>query len=311
VIPRFHAVVNAQAGMAGANHVVRLPDAGDRTAWRRLQTRLWQARPETVAPPRLFDGDAVPRLPARYRPGTEPVGAAAVGSSPGAVLGERIDVESRPALLRLGRMPGRNLAVLGNRADEACDVLAAAALSLSTQGPARFTIACLDAGAQPAAARLAAELPGAALHHADDITELLAGLAAELEEPAEIPHYLIGYAFDAVAGRLAAKPAAGRPSGHDHLRAVLARGPEQRLHLLGWWRSVARLRDDLGGIGARFDTIGAWVALDVHGTDLSPLSPQPGGPSWYPRTRRALFFDRSVHRSPEVIIPYEVNCDDT
>ena len=92
---------------------------------------------------------------------------------------------------------------------------------------------------------------------------------------------------------------------------MLARGPEQRLHLLGWWRSVARLRDDLGGIGARFDTIGAWVALDVHGPDLSPLSPQPGGPSWYPRTRRALYFDRSVHRRPEVIIPYEVNSDHT
>ena len=55
--------------------------------------------------------------------------------------------------------------------------------------------------------------------------------------------------------------------------------------------------------------IGAWVALDVQGPELSPLSPQPGGPAWYPRPRRALFFDRSVHRHPEVIIPYEVNSD--
>jgi S-DNA-T family DNA segregation ATPase FtsK/SpoIIIE len=310
VIPRFHAVVNADSGVAGANRVVRLPDAGDRVAWRQLQTRLWQARPADLAAPRLFDGDAVPRLPARYRPGVAPVDVP-VGSSPGAVLGERIDVESRPALLRLGRMPGRNLAVLGNRTDEACDVLAAAALSLATQGPARFSIACLDQDARPAANRLAEELPDALSYDADGVVGLLAELAGELEEPAAVPHYLIGYAFDAVAGRLAARPAPGKPSGHEHLRAVLARGPEQRLHLLGWWRSVARLRDDLGGIGARFDTIGAWVALDVHGTDLSPLSPQPGGPSWYPRTRRALFFDRSVHRSPEVIIPYEVNSDHT
>ncbi len=314
VIPRFHAVVNADSGMPGANRVVRLPDAGDRTAWRQLQTRLWKARPDYLAPPRLFDGDAVPRLPDRYRPGLGsplPDATADVGSSPGAVLGERIDVESRPALLRLGRMPGRNLAVLGNRTDEACDVLAAAALSLANQGPARFSIACLDPAAQPAANRLAAELPTAACYDADGILDLLAALADELEQPAPVPHYLIGYAFDAAAGRLAAKPGAGRPSGHEQLRAVLARGPEQRLHLLGWWRSVSRLRDDLGGIGARFDTIGAWVALDVHGPDLSPLSPQPGGPAWYPRTRRALYFDRSVHRCPEVIIPYEVNSDHT
>jgi S-DNA-T family DNA segregation ATPase FtsK/SpoIIIE len=314
VIPRFHAVVNADSGMAGANVVVRLPDAGDRTRWRQLQTRLWKARPDSLVAPRLFDGDAVPTLPDRYRPGLVtplPHRTTDVGSSPGAVLGERIDVEARPALLRLGRMPGRNLAVLGNRTDEACDVLAAAALSLATQGPARFSIACLDGGAQAAANRLAAELPAAACYDADGVLDLLAGLADELEQPAPVPHYLIGYAFDAVTGRLAAKPAAGRSTGHDHLRAVLGRGPEQRLHLLGWWRSVARLRDDLGGIGARFDTIGAWVALDVHGTDLSPLCPQPGGPSWYPRPRRALYFDRSVHRCPEVIIPYEVNSDHT
>ena len=45
--------------------------------------------------------------------------------------------------------------------------------------------------------------------------------------------------------------------------------------------------------------------------DLAPLHPQPGGPAWYPRRRRGLFFDRSVHRTPEVIIPYEVNSDHT
>jgi hypothetical protein len=75
--------------------------------------------------------------------------------------------------------------------------------------------------------------------------------------------------------------------------------------VLGWWRSVARLRDDLGGtVAARYDSIGAWVALDVHGSELNPLYPGVGGPSWYPRPWRALFFDRAVHRTAEVIIPY-------
>jgi S-DNA-T family DNA segregation ATPase FtsK/SpoIIIE len=295
VIPRFHAVVNADSGVAGANQIVRLPDAGDRIAWRKLQRRLWHERPDSCDEPRLFDGDAVPLLPARYRPsGRVADGSDTVGSSPGAVLGERIDVAAQPARLRLGRMPGRNLAVLGTRTDEACDVLAAAALSLAAQGPAHFSIVSVEASAERAATRLIAELPEADWYDAGDAAELFEVL------PDGIPHYVLGYGLDALG-----------PGYRERLRALLADGPEQRTHVLGWWRSVARLRDDLGGAGARFDTIGAWVALDVQGADLSPLSPQPGGPVWHPRKRRALFFDRSVHRTPEVIIPYEVNSDHT
>ena len=48
VIPRFHAVVNADSGAAGANRVARLPDAGDRSVWRALQHRLWAARRSPV-----------------------------------------------------------------------------------------------------------------------------------------------------------------------------------------------------------------------------------------------------------------------
>jgi DNA segregation ATPase FtsK/SpoIIIE, S-DNA-T family len=296
VIPRFHAVVNADSGAAGANHIVRLPDAGDRQTWRTLQRKLWHRRPDTCVPPRLFDGDAVPRLPEAYRPTGRVVHSGGdIGSSPGAVLGERIDVAARPARLRLGRMPGRNLAVLGTRTDEACDVLAAAALSLAAQGPARFSVVCLEPGAERPAARLVAELPQADWYGSGDLDQFFDILA-----PDGIPHYVLGYALDAAGA-----------SYRDRWRALLTDGPEQRIHVLGWWRSVPRLRDDLGGPGARLDTIGAWVALDVQGPELSPLSPQPGGPVWYPRARRALFFDRSVHRHPEVIIPYEVNSDHT
>ncbi|MCU7724634.1 FtsK/SpoIIIE domain-containing protein [Actinoplanes sp. KI2] len=288
VIPRHHAVVNTESGTAGANLIVRLPDAGDRLVWRTLQRRLWRLRPDGCEEPRVFDGDAVPILPAQCRPaGPVPTADGPVGSSPGAVLGERIDVAARPARLRLGRMPGRNLAVLGTRTDEACDVLASAALSLAAQGPAHFSVVCLDPDAGGAAARLMAELPSADWY--DDLPPL---------EPLEIPHYVLGYALDAGADQ-------------ERLRRLLTDGPERRTHVLGWWRSVARLRDSLGGPASRLDPIGAWVALDVQGADLAPLYPQPGGPAWYPRARRALFFDRSVHRTPEVIIPYEVNSDHT
>ncbi|MFD1367567.1 FtsK/SpoIIIE domain-containing protein [Actinoplanes sichuanensis] len=290
VIPARHAVVNTESGLAGANRVVRLPDAGDPLGWRATQRRLWRSRPLGCEEPRIFDGEAVPRLPSAYRPsGRVPVAGAPVGSSPGAVLGERIDVSARPARVRLGRMPGRNLAVIGTRADEACDVLAAAALSLAAQGPAHFSIVCLDPTAERSAARLVAELPAADWYDTSDV---------HFDPPAsDVPRYLIGYGLEAAGPR-------HRPA----LRALLDTGPSRRVHVLGWWRAVSRLRDDLAG---RFDPIGAWVALDVHGTDLAPLYPQPGGPVWRPRPRRALFFDRSVHRTPEVIIPYEVNSDHT
>jgi hypothetical protein len=61
VIPRFHAVVNAEGGAPSANRVVRLPDAGDREAWRRLQERLWNARPDALPPPEVMIPDEVTR----------------------------------------------------------------------------------------------------------------------------------------------------------------------------------------------------------------------------------------------------------
>ncbi|HYN92526.1 MAG TPA: FtsK/SpoIIIE domain-containing protein, partial [Pilimelia sp.] len=318
VIPRFHAVVNADSGVPTANRVVRLPDAGDRTAWRELQDKLWHTRPDGMPPPRLFDGETVPALPRR-----EPGGAAlgSFGAAPDdrqgglALLGETIDVAARPAGVRLARAPGRNLAVLGTRVDEACAVLRAAGLSLADAHPvgtARFSVACLDADADAAARALHGQLPDAAWYDADTVADLLADALAEphpetpADGPRDVPHYVLAYAWDAAADALSARPAGGGPTGHERLRHLLSRGPERRVHVLGWWRSVARLRDDLGGLGARFDPIGAWVALDVHGPDLAPLTPTPGGPNWYPRPRRALFFDRAVHRTPELIIPYAV-----
>jgi S-DNA-T family DNA segregation ATPase FtsK/SpoIIIE len=307
LIPRFHAVVNADSGVLAANRIVRLPDASDRQSWRDLQETFCHARPDGHEPPRLFDGDAVPRFPSTSL-SPIPVDHAGVGV---AVLGETIDVHGRPAELRLPRTPGRNLAVLGTRAGEASAVLGSAALSLAHQHPpgdARFSVVCLDEDAAPAALALCQALSDATWYDETTVTELLASLAeaTSSDSAAAGPHYVIGYAWDAAAAVLAAKPSGGGRSGHENLRTALTRGPERRIHMLGWWRAVSRLRDDLGGVGARFDAIGSWVALDLHGGELAPLCPQPGGPTWYPRPHRALFFDRAVHRIPEVIIPYEV-----
>jgi hypothetical protein len=304
-VPRFHAVVNADSGAPEANQIVRVPGASDRQLWTALQGRLWRARPAGQGAPRLFDGDAVPRLvDAEDYPTELPLTAPA---EPVALVGAAIDVRARSARLRLPRAPGRNLAVLGTQVEEACAVLHATAVSLARAyppGTARFSVACLDSSAAPAAARLHAELPpDTGVYDGDTLPDLLAATAATLRPgPFVVPHFLVLYAVDAAAGTLAAdRPGGG---GHVNLRHLLNRGPEVHTHVLGWWRSVGRLRDDLGGPGARPDAIGAWVALDVHGAELAALYPHPGGPDWHPRPWRGLYFDRSVHRTAEVVIPY-------
>jgi hypothetical protein len=316
LLPRNHAVVNADSGALPANRIVRVPAASDRENWADLQHKLWRMRPAGLAPPRLFDGDALPTLADAQDFQALSTSDSLSERGPVAMLGETIDVRARSARMWLPRVPGRNLAVLGTRIDEACAVLGTAARSLARQygpGQARFSIGCLDPDARGAAQALRAELPaGTGWYDAQSLPELLTEVATGLGDtagPWAVPHFLVLYAVDAAASQLAVKtPVAGKPigpSGHEYLRRVLHNGPERHVHVLGWWRSVARLRDDLGGtVAARYDSIGAWVALDVHGSELNPLYPGVGGPSWYPRPWRALFFDRAVHRTAEVIIPY-------
>ena len=91
--------------------------------------------------------------------------------------------------------------------------------------------------------------------------------------------------------------------GTDALRQVLRFGPETDVHVIGWWRSVARLKTLLT-LGAAPDDIGAWVALDVQGSELGPLG--PGLVTWSPRAGRGLFFDRAQHAAPQVVIVPDV-----
>jgi hypothetical protein len=295
-LPRYHAVVNADSGATAANRIVRVPAAGHRESWSELQLRLWRRRPQDLPAPRLFDGDAVPRLAdsADFRA----LRPAATVTAPVALLGETIDVTARSARTVLRRAPGRNLAVIGTRVDEACAVLGTAARSLAAQfgpGAARFSVACLDPDAAAAVEALRGDLPAAdtGYYHTSDVDWLLEDAAIASEgEAAQRPHFLVVYAVDAA------------PGDGTLLRRILRHGPERRIHVLGWWRGAAMLRETLGGPSSRTDAIGAWVALDVHGGELSAFHPGTGAPNWYPRPWRALHFDRSVHRDAEVIIPY-------
>jgi hypothetical protein len=214
------------------------------------------------------------------------------------LLGETIDVSARSARTVLRRAPGRNLAIMGTRMEEATAILATAGRSLSAQfAPemARFSVVCLDQDARVFAESLRAELPDSGYYDLDNVDWLLEDLAAEASSawPADRPHFILIYAADALPMNRNAE-----------LRTVLRQGPERRIHVLGWWRGAALLREALGGQASRTDPIGAWVALDVHGSELAPYYPGTGAPAWYPRPWRALHFDRSVHRGAEVIIPY-------
>jgi S-DNA-T family DNA segregation ATPase FtsK/SpoIIIE len=88
--------------------------------------------------------------------------------------------------------------------------------------------------------------------------------------------------------------------GTEALRKLLRFGPETGVHVLGWWRSPARLKALLT-MGASPDDLGAWVALDVQGSELQPLVPGMVIP-WSPRPGRGLLFDRAQHAQPEVVI---------
>ncbi len=112
-----------------------------------------------------------------------------------------------------------------------------------------------------------------------------------------IPVYLVLFAVDAVTARSAGVRAT--------VRRLVEHGPDGQMHVLGWWRTVDRLRADVVERTGPVRTIDAWVAMDVRDSELSPL---PGGQSqhWTPRVRRALFYDQRNGNIPQPIIPFTV-----
>lgn len=119
--------------------------------------------------------------------------------------------------------------------------------------------------------------------------------------PAGIRTYLVVFGVDAAASVLAAADPATFRSGHDDLRAVLRDGPTRGVHLLGWWRGLRRLGDDLGGSQHR-DDVACLVALNVPGADLG-LHLGAHDLAYLPRDGRALLVDRHDQRTT-LIVPF-------
>jgi hypothetical protein len=339
-LPRWHAVLNHESGIKHGNEIVRIPDATVKGSLDTLQLELWRRRPEGLAQPRLFDAGRTPRLAELLAvaglagsAGAGQPGAGSAGSAPRggsvprrvdaakvAVLGQLIDVAGSAATAAMTATPGRNIAVISSSVADGSTVLGSAALSLAAQhepGSARFTVGVLAPEAVVPADELVDRLTAAGQYvdtvDLEGFPALIAALAADVAgrltgsgEALGVrarPHYLLLYGVDGSSAALERKDPDTFKSGLDSLRQVLRAGPETGLHLLGWWRSVQRLRSVLM-MGAGVDDIGCWVAFDVQGGELGTLA--PGMVSWSPRPHRALVFDRFNQHHPEVLIAPDI-----
>ncbi|MCX6467379.1 MAG: FtsK/SpoIIIE domain-containing protein [Pseudonocardiales bacterium] len=294
-LPRWHAVLNHESGIRHGNEVVRLPDATARGTTDEVQRALHDEYAEGRPRPVLFDGSRAPTLDALL------AGLPPAGPEPRALLGQTIAVDGAAAVVRLPDAPGRNVAVLGARPDDALRMISAAAGSLAGQfppGAVDVVLAPLVADAVPAAQALAARFTAAG--HAPEtvgldgyrarVQALAAEVTARLSGGERRPVLLVVLAADAADALLEAP-------GTEALRRVLRSGPETGVHTLGWWRSAGRLR---GAVSAP-DDVGCWVALDVQGSELAGLNPTMLV-QWAPRPGRGLLYDRAQHARPEVVI---------
>ncbi|MEH1169086.1 FtsK/SpoIIIE domain-containing protein [Micromonospora sp. CPCC 205539] len=299
-LPIGSAVINTAAGAVGADTVLRFPDAHAAAAdLAALRHELWQARPPGARAPAVFKGYEAARVEddptfAGLRPG---------GRRPMALVGRTVDVDGTTALFLMDTTPGRHLAVVGTAAAGA-DVLRAATLSLARQhaaGDTRFVLASLVSAAAPIADETESALRAAG-HPVErlDATGLRDRIAALAAEPTG-REYLVVFGMDAAAPVLGAADPVTFRSGLDDLRTVLRHGPGQGVHLLGWWRGLRRLADDLGGTQNR-DDVACLVALNVPGAELA-LHLGVHDLAYTPRADRALLIDRHDQRT-RLIVPF-------
>jgi hypothetical protein len=299
--PKWHAVINHDSGVAHGNQLAHIPDASSKDVFVRLQNKLWERYSTSFPQPRLFDGAHSPQLeqiPA--------FGKLIPSQRPRALLGQSIDVTEAACGVELPPAPGRNVAVLGAATAEALSIMDSAARSLAKQfdpGTARFMLSCSIEACLPAVTELVERLrgDGHTVELVGDLTARLTELNSDLST-LDSPKVLLLYGVDAALPMLEAKAPGVPKSGLDQLRVLLKQGPGHGVHTVGWWRSVSRLKDTLGFGGT--DDIGSWAALDVQGNELAPFAAGQVV-TWSPRPGRALFFDRSTHGVPEVIIPFQ------
>ncbi|WP_261558023.1 FtsK/SpoIIIE domain-containing protein [Frankia tisae] len=245
--------------------------------------------------------------------------AAQPGGDPLALVGVPVDLAPAAVGARLAASPGRHLAVLGPLRREAVGMVQAAAASIAAQLPAGGLVAEIVAAEPTAlgAAEILAERMRRAGHpvRVADVTGLRGVLAAAADEtrarenaalagtggPAPPLRLVVVFAMDAGRAALEVRDPQSRRTGLDDLRTVTRRGPAMRVHLVGWWRGVSRMVEDLGPVNR--DDIAVWAAAGVPGSDLFAMAghrPVAGGTM----PNRAVLFDRHTQSEPRTVVPF-------
>jgi S-DNA-T family DNA segregation ATPase FtsK/SpoIIIE len=301
-LPLGQAIVNDAAGVPAGNLRIRFPYA-DAESLTRLRHRIWERRIPGSTPPGVFVGYAEYAIDddptfRRLAPGAR---------RRSALLGRAVDVGLPAAGFVLDSTPGRHLAVLGTSSVGA-DLLHAAALSLGQQhepGSATFLLVDLVAAAEDVVEETARALQEAG--HAADILDLdgyrdsVARLAKQLEaDEKPSPTFLLVFGADVATSALKRPYQGTKRSGMDDFRLLLRDGPTRRVHVLGWWRGLRRLTDDLGP-GGKEDVAGI-VALNIRGSELGPFLGH-FNMEYAPRANRALFVDRHED-AVKLIVPF-------
>ncbi|MBT8228446.1 MAG: cell division protein FtsK [Dactylosporangium sp.] len=295
------AIVNAEGGIAGSNSQVRIPYA-DPAPMAELRHRLWEHRPRGSRQPSVFVGYAPQHLhhdPTYLRLATD-------GVRKNVLVGRSVDVDSPTASVALDATPGRHLAVLGpSRAG--ADVLHAAVTSLAAQhapGTARFLLAPLVAIADDAVAAARESLRNDG-HDCEvvplaSLGQTLARLATFTGQTPDAPTYLAIFGADVASPTLTAVSTESFRPGLDHLRSVIQQGPVHGVHVLGWWRGIARFSADLGESAP--EDVACVVALNVPRNDLRNLL-KVYDLDYHPRANRALLLDRHADTA-RLIVPF-------
>ena len=276
------AVINTDGGAVGGDRKIRFPNAhADPTTLRRLRVDMWQRRGEIPAPT-VFYG----YKPVHIDDNSDYLELVAT-EQPEVLLGNRVDAALRTATIRLDATPGRHLSIVGSDRTGA-QLLEAASASLARQRPgARYLVAGL---AEPAAAQRTLALLGESATLLSDPTSVTQAIS-ELAESVG-PTYLIGFGLDVLSLDMMGKKA---------LSTVLRQGPATGIHLLGWWRSLRRFTEDVGGSQGKED-VSYSVVLNVPGAELMGHFGM-AATSWQPRPGRALLIDRHAN-SQDLIVPF-------
>ncbi|MEV0648042.1 FtsK/SpoIIIE domain-containing protein [Phytomonospora sp. NPDC050363] len=280
------AIVNPAGGIRDHNGLVRFPNAHDGSGTLdTLRHHMWERRAADSQPPPVFAGYAEQRLD--DDPSFAELGESA---APRAFVGRAVDLLSSTAAVTLDAGPGRHLAVLGADPGGA-EVLAAAARSLARQRPgARFLVVAATAPqvVEDTILSIAEGGVSVARHMMADLPAIIDDLADEQVTDT----FLIGFGLDAATLDRAQT---------QKLSAILRRGPARGVHVVGWWRTMRRFSEDLGGSTGREDVACA-VVLNIPGGELTGHFGQSLA-DWQPRPNRALLIDRHAD-TRTLILPY-------